>query len=162
MAMQYPRYLSLILALMLAALGASALAQEAGETVVYMGELNLLANPESGASFSSGAGPVEALGGSVLAQATASNNSSLNLTNNTMINATAVTDQATVDLAAAQLRNLAPSSGKEVIDLSRYARDRVNNSLAGYTNIMYPITGSRGTTTSTSGGGGGGGGCGCG
>jgi hypothetical protein len=53
----------------------------------------------------------------------------------------------------------AASNGKEVLDLSGYSRDRVNRNLAGYTNIMYPISGSRGTTTSTSGGGGCGGGC---
>jgi len=52
------------------------------------------------------------------------------------------------------------STGKEVLDLSGYSSDRVNRNLAGYTNIMYPISGSRGTTTSTSGGGGCGGGCG--
>jgi hypothetical protein len=49
-------------------------------------------------------------------------------------------------------------SGLKPLDLSNYARDRVNKNLAGYKNIMYPISGSRGTTTSTSGGGG----CGCG
>jgi hypothetical protein len=55
----------------------------------------------------------------------------------------------------------AESSGKAILDLSGYSRDRTDKNLAGYTNIMYPITGSRGTTASTSGGGGGGGGCGC-
>jgi hypothetical protein len=44
------------------------------------------------------------------------------------------------------------------LDLSSYANDRVNNNLTGYKNIMYPISGSSGTTTSTAGGGGG---CGC-
>ena len=51
------------------------------------------------------------------------------------------------------------SSGLKPLDLSSYANDRVNNNLTGYKNIMYPISGSRGTTTSTAGGGGGG--CGC-
>jgi hypothetical protein len=45
------------------------------------------------------------------------------------------------------------------MDLSGYSKDRVDRNLAGYTNIMYPISGSRGTTTSTAGGGGCGGGC---
>jgi hypothetical protein len=50
------------------------------------------------------------------------------------------------------------SSGLKPLDLSSYANDRVNNNLTGYKNIMYPISGSSGTTTSTAGGGGG---CGC-
>ena len=46
-----------------------------------------------------------------------------------------------------------------VIDLSGYGKNRLNKNLAGYRNIIYPMTASRGFTASTSGGGGGG--CGC-
>lgn len=45
-----------------------------------------------------------------------------------------------------------------VLDLSNYARDRRNNNLTGYSNIMYPFAESKGSTTSTAGAGG----CGCG
>ncbi|MFB3763751.1 MAG: hypothetical protein ACE14P_00730 [Methanotrichaceae archaeon] len=44
-----------------------------------------------------------------------------------------------------------------IIDLTGYARARAKGNLTGYTNIMYPLSESRGTTTTT-----GGGGCGCG
>ena len=127
---------AMILAVMFIALAHSASAQwSPGGTVVYMGDLNLAAS-----SISSGAAS-HALGNPVVGQMKL-NNSSLNATslNNTTI---------------------AEPSGLKPLDLSNYAQDRVNKNLAGYTNIMYPISGSRGTTTSTSGGGGGGG-CGCG
>jgi len=130
-----PGYFALVLALILFILAGSSLAQTLGGTEVYLGELNLLADNSS------------------------MNSSSMN---STLINSTAATDSTSTQLALAPSKNLSSSSGKEVLDLSRYARDRANKSLAGYTNIMYPITGSRGTTISTSGGGGGGGGCGCG
>ena len=129
-----PRYSALGLALILFILAGSASAQPLGGTEVYLGELNLLAANSS------------------------MNSSSMNSTQNIK----EATNSTSIDAALIPPKNLASSSGKEVLDLSRYARDRANKSLAGYTNIMYPITGSRGTTTSTSGGGGGGGGCGCG
>jgi len=138
------KYSALGLALILFILAGSALAQSSVEPV-YLGELDLLANNSSVNSSSI-------------------NNSSINssLINSTLINSTAATNSTSIDTDLVQPQNLAASSGKEVLDLSGYARDRANKSLAGYTNVMYPITGSRGTTTSTSGGGGGGGGCGCG
>jgi len=129
-----PRYSALGLALILFILAGSASAQPLGGTEVYLGELNLLAANSS------------------------MNSSSMNSTQNIK----EATNSTSIDAALVPAKSLASSSGKEVLDLSRYARDRANKSLAGYTNIMYPITGSRGTTTSTSGGGGGGGGCGCG
>ncbi|HOE45576.1 hypothetical protein [Methanothrix soehngenii] len=125
---------ALSLALMLFILAGSALTLSS-VGVVYLGELDLLANINS-------------------------TNSSL--INSTLINSTAANNSTSIDVALALPQNLSASIGKEVLDLTSYARDRVNKSLAGYTNIMYPITGSRGTTASTSGGGGGGGGCGCG
>ena len=133
------KYSALGLALILFILAGSALAQPSVEPV-YLGELDLLANNSSVNSSSI-------------------NNSSIN---SILINSTAATNSTSIDTDLVQPQNLAASSGKEVLDLSGYARDRANKSLAGYTNVMYPITGSRGTTTSTSGGGGGGGGCGCG
>ncbi len=45
----------------------------------------------------------------------------------------------------------------EAVDLSNYAEDRHNKTLAGYKNIMYPLSESSGFTATTSGGGG----CGC-
>jgi hypothetical protein len=98
--------------------------------MVYMGDLNLAASSVSSGSAS------HALGNLVAGQMKL-NNSSANATslNNTTI---------------------AEPSGLKPLDLSSYAQDRVNKNLAGYKNIMYPISGSRGTTTSTSGGG-----CGC-
>ncbi len=137
------KYSALGLALILFILAGSALAQSSVEPV-YLGEFDLLANNSSVNSSSI-------------------NNSSINSSiNSTLINSTAATNSTSIDTDLVKPQNLAASSGKEVLDLSGYARDRANKSLAGYTNVMYPITGSRGTTTSTSGGGGGGGGCGCG
>lgn len=159
------RYAALNLAIMLAILGGSALAQLPDGAVVNTGNLNQLASGTDG-SFSLAATSVKPMDGSAMVPAAVGNNSSVNSSlmnatiNATMINSTAGENIASSDSAASEALDLAPSSGKEVLDLSRYARDRTNNSLAGYTNIMYPITGSRGTTTSTSGGGGSG--CGCG
>jgi hypothetical protein len=48
-----------------------------------------------------------------------------------------------------------------IADLSSYGKDRREGNLKGYTNIMYPIAESRGSTASTAGGASGGGGCGC-
>jgi hypothetical protein len=66
-----------------------------------------------------------------------------------MDNSTAISPAALLPSAGAT-----ESSGKNILDLSGYARDRVNKNLAGYKNVMYPISGSRGSTTSTAGGGG--------
>ena len=147
------KYTALALAVMFIALASSASAQwSPGGAMVYMGDLNLAAS-----SVSSG-NAVQALGSSQAATNSSSiNNSSLS---NCSINATII-DNSTVVSTSAMLPSAAPaeSSGKEVLDLSNYSRDRANKNLAGYKNIMYPISGSRGTTTSTSGGGGGCGGC---
>lgn len=102
---------------MLFILAGSAQAQPSDGAEVYLGELDLLANINS-------------------------TNSSL--INSTLINSTAANNSTSIDVALALPQNLSASIGKEVLDLTSYARDRVNKSLAGYTNIMYPITGSRG------------------
>lgn len=137
------KYEAMLLAVMFIALAYSASAQwSSGGEMVYMGDLNLAAS--SASSITSGKA-VQALGGSQ-AILEATNNSSMNNSslNNSSINAT------TIDAPV--------SSGKNVLDLSGYSRDRANKNLAGYKNIMYPISESRGSTTSTTSGGG----CGCG
>ncbi len=60
------------------------------------------------------------------------NNSSINSTPTSAINAQPIVTQ--------------PS----MIDLTGYARDRLKGNLTGYSNIMYPLAESRGSTASTS------------
>jgi hypothetical protein len=111
-----------------------------GGTMVYIGDLNLaVSSASSGAKVSSD-----------IIQPS-SNNSSMN---NSSTNSSSINNSVTFSSSG-----LMSSPGLKPLDLSSYARDRANNNLAGYKNIMYPISGSRGTTTSTSGGGGSCGGC---
>jgi len=171
------KYAALILATALAILGTGALAQQQGGTVVYMGDLNQLVPLESSAaSRDSVQFPGEPAGAQAIYGTL--NNSSTNTSaiNVSTINASIMNTSSKANLAPiaqedssrravsvmVEPQALGESSGKEVLDLTRYSADRANKNLTGYTNIMYPITGSRGTTASTSGGGGGGGGCGCG
>jgi hypothetical protein len=123
--------------------------------MVYMGDLNLAAS-----SASSGKA-VQALGGSQEIQAATNNSSMSNSSlNNSSINGTTIDNSALVGPSiVVPGPGTSESSGKKILDLSGYSRDRTNKNLAGYTNIMYPISGSRGSTTSTAGGGGCGGGC---
>jgi len=147
--MFHAKYAALALAVMFIALAFNASAQwSPGGEMVYMGDLNLAASSVSSEKA------VPALGSSPTPAAT--NNSSLN---NSSINATSMDNSTAISPVALPSVSAAESSGKEILDLSGYSRDRANKNLAGYTNIMYPISGSRGTTTSTAGGGGG---CGCG
>lgn len=149
------KYAALTMAVMLAVLAGNAQAQwTPGGMMVYMGDLNLQAPSASSPSS------VQSLGGSSgvqAAMASSLNNSSIN---GTSINGTAIDNSTMAAPAIAGGQAAALPSGKEVLDLSSYSTDRANRNLAGYKNIMYPITGARGTTTSTAGGGGGG--CGCG
>jgi hypothetical protein len=157
------KYQLFALAAILMALSGCASAQwSPGGSMVYMGDLNLAAS-----SLSSGK-EVQVLGGSPAQAAinnssmsnSSSNNGSINATSTEGLNGTG--SNAVLSPAGSKNGLLDPtnpslasdSTGKEVLDLSGYSRDRVNRNLAGYTNIMYPISGSRGTTTSTSGGGG--------
>jgi hypothetical protein len=155
--MSSARYAALALVVIFIAMTHSASAQwSPGGSMVYMGDLNLAAS-----SVSSGKA-VQALGGSQEIPIP-TNNSSMNnsSSNNSSVNATSMDNSTAVSLAAVQPSSVAAeSSDKKILDLSNYARDRTNKNLAGYTNIMYPISGSRGSTTSTAGGGGGCGGCG--
>jgi len=146
---------AVVLVVMLLALAFNASAQwSPGGAMVYMGDLTLAASSVSGGKA------VQALGGSqetVALKNTSMDNSSLNnssINGTSMDNSTMVSPSIVVPSAVA-----GESSGKKILDLSGYARDRTNKNLAGYTNVMYPISGSRGSTTSTSGGGGGCGGC---
>jgi hypothetical protein len=150
------KYAALVLGVMFIALAFNASAQwSPGGSMVYMGDLNLAAS-----SASSGKA-VQALGGSQEIQAATNNSSMSNSSlNSSSINGTTI-DNSTLVGPSIVLPGAATSesSGKKILDLSGYARDRTNKNLAGYTNIMYPISGSRGSTTSTAGGGGCGGGC---
>lgn len=151
------RYAALALGVMFIALAFNASAQwSPGGSMVYMGDLNLAAS-----SASSGKA-VQALGGSQEIQAATNNSSMSNSSlNNSSINGTTIDNSALVGPSiVVPGPGTSESSGKKILDLSGYSRDRTNKNLAGYTNIMYPISGSRGSTTSTAGGGGCGGGCG--
>ena len=152
------RYRAALLIAMLFALAFSASAQwSPGGSMVYMGDLNLALSSLSSAK------QVQSTA-SVLAP-TAANNTSANATTPGGLNATgsnAIPLPAELGVGQANAADkpaTSPYSGKKVLDLSGYARDRVDRNLAVYTNIMYPISESRGTTTSTAGGGGCGGGC---
>lgn len=150
------RYMAMALGVMFIALAYSASAQwSPGGAMVYMGDLNLAAS-----SASSG-GAAVALGGSQGTSAAMNNSMNNSSLNNSSINGTLM-DNSTIagPSIAVPCAVAAESFGRPVLDLSGYAHDRTNNNLAGYKNIMYPISGSRGSTTSTAGGGGCGGGCG--
>ena len=150
------RYAALALGVMFIALAFNASAQwSPGGSMVYMGDLNL-------AAFSASSGKaVQALGGSQEIQAATNNSSMSNSSlNSSSINGTTIDNSTLVGpLIVVPGTATSESSGKKILDLSGYSRDRTNKNLAGYTNIMYPISGSRGSTTSTAGGGGGCGGC---
>jgi len=142
---------------LLAALAGCASAQwSPGGQMAYMGELNLaLPSPsQSSSPTANSSAPYDS----------PANNSSINMSqvNQTISNlpATGVSGEQThINLSAA---GSSVSSGEQtssnVLDLSGYSRDRADKNMTGYKNIMYPISGSRGTTTSTVGTGG----CGCG
>ncbi len=117
-----------------------------GGQMAYVGDLTL-----AGSSFSAESA---ASGGSA-----DGNNRSANAT---LVNQTlpeAAPGNTSSEEAAASLSSPAQIARPDVLDLSAYSRDRANKNLAGYKNIMYPISESRGSTASTAGGGSG---CGCG
>lgn len=107
--------------------------------------------------------------------ASAINTTSINLSaiNNTLMNLSAINNTSMND-STTNISTIANLSSKNklmdkparivpVMDLSRYAKDRLNKSLGGYRNIIYPMAESSGFTAGTGGSGsGGGGGCGCG
>ncbi|OPY54533.1 MAG: hypothetical protein A4E49_00844 [Methanosaeta sp. PtaU1.Bin112] len=149
---------TLLLIAMTIALAFNASAQwSPGGSMVYMGDLNL--------ALSSFSAEKSVQAASVLPAQAIANNTTVNATSTQGANATGPNGSLLpADSEIGQNDPAVPSpaagsSGKKVLDLSGYSRDRVNRNLAGYTNIMYPISGSRGSTTSTAGGGGCGGGC---
>jgi hypothetical protein len=154
MLMNTTRYAAAVLAVTFLALVVSASAQwSPGGAMVYMGDLNLVASSvHTGNVQKAPAGSAGAIA--------ATNNTTQNSTspNNGSTNATSTDNPVAINTAPAP--SVKESSGMPVLDLSNYASDRTKSNLAGYTNIMYPITGSRGSTTSTAGGGGACGGCG--
>ncbi len=143
-----------------------------GGTVVYMGDLNLAGSfgTSGGGTYAIGGSGVLGGPGSSAANDVSANGSYLNDTplnntplNNTSMNNTSLNDSS-IDNASANSAPMNAATLDEqrkiaVMDLSGYAKNRVEGNLAGYTNIMYPIAGL--STVSTAGGGGGGG-CGCG
>lgn len=134
--------------LMLFCISASAQWSQGG-SMVYVGDLNLVAS-----SFSSGNAQKDSTGSF---EPVAANNTT---ENGTLQNSNTTSQTATISSALVPSAVAGESAGKPVLDLSNYASDRTKSNLTGYTNIMYPISGSRGSTTSTAGGSGGG--CGCG
>jgi len=138
--MFFAKFAATILGILFIVMAYNATAQwSPGGSMVYMGDLNLAASSASNGTKVSPEIIQLQLNDSSM------NNSS---TNNSSIN-------NSVTLSSSGLTS---SSGLKPLDLSSYASDKAKNNLAGYKNIMYPISGSRGTTTSTAGGGGG---CGC-
>jgi hypothetical protein len=94
------------------------------------------------------------------------NNSSINVsaTNNISMNNSTLNSSTIANLSSKNEHTDKPVRKVPVMDLSRYAKDRLNKNLAGYKNILYPLAETSGFTANTggTGGGSGGGGCGCG
>jgi hypothetical protein len=148
------KYMAMTIAVMFAVLAGSSSAQwSPGGMMVYMGDLNLAASSASGAKA------VQPLGGSEEASVAMNGTLNSSLENATLINGTLIDNSTMISpYGIVPSSDLVQPSGKQVLDLSGYGTDRSNKNLAGYKNIMYPISGSRGSTTSTASGGG----CGCG
>ncbi len=148
MLMKSIRYEVMVPAVIFLALACIASAQFSSDgTIAYMGDLSLrasshLSDQSANAIQSTKLGAAAA---NATQNATALGNQTLNESSETATPAI---------LGAAKPEDAARPSGKGILDLSAYAKDRTNNSLTGYTNIMYPISGARGTTASTSSGGG--------
>jgi len=117
-------------------------------TMVYMGDLSLRASSHW-SDQAADRPPAANLGA-------AADNASRNATalGNITLNKTLPEVGMPVRLGSAEQKDAARPYDKGILDLSAYAKDRSNGSLTGYTNIMYPISESRGSTTSTSSGGG--------
>jgi hypothetical protein len=139
----------MVLAAIFLALACIASAQFSSDgTLVYMGDLSLRASSHL-SDQSEKAVQATALGA---AAANATQNATA-LGNQTLNESSEMASTPAI-LGAAKPDDAVRPSGKGILDLSAYAQDRTNNSLTGYTNIMYPISGARGTTASTSSGGG--------
>jgi hypothetical protein len=91
-----------------------------------------------------------------IANTSLANNLSINNSwvNNSLINASLIniSSKNTSSINAEPAGSSKPAI--VAVDLSSYARNRLNKNLTGYRNIPYPMTGSRGFTSSAAGGGG--------
>lgn len=145
MLMKSLRYEALAITIVFLALAGIACAQFSSDgTIVYMGDLSLQAS-----SHWARATQATILGA-------AANNSTQDATSpdNQTTNKTSKKTISLVPQGSAKPVDAAQPSNKGIMNLSAYAKDRANGNLTGYTNIMYPITGSKGTTASTTSGGG--------
>ena len=142
------RYEVMVPAVVFLALACIASAQFSSDgTMVYMGDLSLRASSQLSDQTANAiqATKLGAAADNATQNATALGNQTLNESSETLTPAI---------LGTAKPEDSAQPSDKVILDLSAYAQDRTNNSLTGYTNIMYPISGARGSTASTSSGGG--------
>ena len=148
MLMKSIRYEVMVLAAVFLALACIASAQFSSDgTIAYMGDLSLRASSHLSDPSA------KAVQATTLGAAAANATQNATALGNQTLNQSMQAISPTV-LGLAKPDGVARSSGKGILDLSAYAQDRTNNSLTGYTNIMYPISGARGTTASTSSGGG--------
>jgi len=148
MLMKSIKYEVMVLAAIFLALACIASAQFSSDgTIAYMGDLSLRASSHLSDQSAKAvqATKLGAAADNATQNTTALGNQTLNESSETLIPSI---------LGATKPEDAAPPTGKVILDLSAYAQDRTNNSLTGYTNIMYPISGARGTTASTSSGGG--------
>jgi len=83
---------------------------------------------------------------------------SMNISSNTSTNSS-IADSRIASLSDSKNKLLEPARKVPVMDLSRYAKDRLNKKLGGYRNVLYPMAESSGFSATTSSGSGGG--CGC-
>jgi hypothetical protein len=117
-------------------------------TIAYMGDLSLRASSQLSDKTAN------AIQATVLGAAAYNATQNTTALGNQTLNESSEMASTPAVLGAAKPEDAARPSGKGILDLSAYAQDRTNNSLTGYTNIMYPISGAKGTTASTSSGGG--------
>ena len=83
---------------------------------------------------------------------------SINLSSNASMNSS-IADSTIATLSDSKNKLIEPVHKVPIMDLSRYAKDRLNKKLGGYRNIIYPMAESSGFSATTSSGSGGG--CGC-
>ena len=143
------RYEVMVPAVVFLALACIASAQFSSDgTIAYMGDLSLRASSQLSDQTAN------AIQATVLGAAADNATQNATALGNTTLNESSETPSTPAILGAAKPEDAALPSDKGILNLSAYAQDRTNNSLTGYTNIMYPISGARGTTASTSSGGG--------
>ena len=147
--MKSRRYEVMVPAVVFLALACIASAQFSSDgTIAYMGDLSLRASTHWSNQTA------KAIQATVLGAVADNTTQNATALGNSTLNESSEAADTSAILGAAKPEEAARSSDKGILDLSAYANDRTNNSLTGYTNIMYPISGARGTTASTSSGGG--------